>query len=196
MATSAPVTTRSLSRFCRSSYRTVQRFYALKNTNWLLIRLLLFKAFVYQPGHHYLLAGDETTQSKAGKHTHGIARFYSSLFKASVRSVSLLAFSLLDVQTRKSSVIACKQLIKNQPEAAAAKQDKKPGKPKQPLKGKPGRPKGSKSKPVQEPESLSYQTLKALLMLLKSNLSALLPDIKCFHLVLDGFYGHGAYLKP
>jgi len=195
LAISAPVTTLSLSRFCRSSYRTVQRFYALKDINWQLIRLLLFRAFVYQPAHHYLLAGDETTQSKAGKHTHGIARFYSSLLKGPVRSVSLLAFSLLDVQTRKSSLIGCQQLIKAKPEAAAAGPGKKPYQPKQPVKGKPGRPKGSKNKPAQEPESLSYQTLKGLLTLLKSNLRALLPDIKCCHLVLDGFYGHSAYLK-
>lgn len=57
-----------------------------------------------------------------------------------------------------------------------------------------GRPKGSKNKPREESQSASYQLLKTLLGLVGSNLRSFLPDLQCFHLVLDGFYGHEAYL--
>jgi putative transposase len=36
--------------------------------------------------------------------------------------------------------------------------------------------------------------MKALLALVQSQCKKYLPDLKCFHLVLDGFYGHGDYL--
>ncbi len=115
LATAAPLTTLSVSRISRSSYRTTQRFYALKNIDWLLLRLLLFRAFIYQPDHHYLLAGDETVEDKAGKHTFGIGRFYSSLSQRAIRSVSFLALSFIDAQTRKSSLIGVAQLLKGKP---------------------------------------------------------------------------------
>ena len=45
-----------------------------------------------------------------------------------------------------------------------------------------------------EPESTSYQVLKNLLDLVQSQLKVFLPELNCFHLVLDGFYGHEDYL--
>ncbi len=45
---SGSVTTLSVSRMSEVSYRTVQRFYALKSLDWLGIRLLLFRAFIYR----------------------------------------------------------------------------------------------------------------------------------------------------
>ncbi|CAN5790204.1 hypothetical protein BH24BAC1_BH24BAC1_10210 [soil metagenome] len=193
LATSTPVTTLSVSRICRASHRTLQRFYALDNIDWLLVRLLLLRAFIYQPEHHYLLAGDETVEDKAGKHTYGMGRFYSSLSQRAINSVSFLALSLIDVQTRKSSLVACEQLIKNKADALAPKTEKKQ-QSQEPKRGR-GRPKGSKNKPEQQPQSLSYQTMKVLLSLFKSRLKAVLPSLNCFHLVLDGFYGHCAYLQ-
>ena len=86
LGVSKTVTTLSVSRMSSLSYRTVQRFYALKDVNWLLIRFLLFKYFVYQKGQTYLLAGDETVDGKAGKHTHGIGYFYSSIAKQVIKS--------------------------------------------------------------------------------------------------------------
>jgi putative transposase len=186
---SKSVTTLSVARMSSLSYRTVQRFYAIKDVNWLLIRLLIFKHFIYKSGQRYLLAGDETVEGKAGKHTFGIGYFYSSVAQRAIKSVSFLAISIIDISSRSSYVLACQQIIakpslKKEKEQKAKAKDSKPK----------GRPKGSKNKSKESPTSASYTTLKTLLSLLMSQLSVVLPDLSCFHLVLDGFYGHEDYL--
>lgn len=188
------MTTLSVSRYSSLSYRTLQRFYALKNVNWLLVNLFLFKHFVYQKDRTYLLAADETVKAKAGKQTHGLGRFYSSLAKQVIRGVSFLAVSLIDIEQGKSYILGCKQLIINnliKSNKDSQKVTKSSRKPK--LKSK-GRPKGSKNKGKVEPQSTSYQVLKTLLELVQSQLKLFLPDLNCFHIVLDGFYGHADYL--
>jgi len=55
LAISNSVTTLSVARLSSLSYLTIQRFYALKDVNWLLVNLLLFKHFIYQKGKSYLL---------------------------------------------------------------------------------------------------------------------------------------------
>ena len=94
------VTTLSVARYSSLSYRTVQRFYALKDVNWLLVTLFIFKHFIYQKGKSYLFAADETVKGKAGKQTHGIGRFYSSMTKQVIRSVSFLAISIIDIEKK------------------------------------------------------------------------------------------------
>jgi putative transposase len=197
------VTTLSVARYSSLSYRTVQRFYALKDVNWLLVNLFLFKYFIYEKGKCYLFAADETVKGKAGKHTHGLGRFYSSMAKQVIRSVSFLVISIIDIEKEKSYILGCKQLIvSNLVGAMFAKADvsqdkkiksKKKSKTKSKTKSK-GRPKGSKNKAKTESESTSYQVLKTLLNLVQSQLKVFLPELNCFHLVLDGFYGHEDYL--
>lgn len=188
------VTTLSVSRFSSLSYRTVQRFYALKEVNWLMVNLLLFKFLVYKKGKTYLLAGDETVKDKSGKSTYGIGRFYSSLAKQVIKSVSFLAISVIDIESETSYILGCKQLIN------PAKNDKKDKDVAEKVKNKDtlpkpkGRPKGSKNKAKTSPKGTSYQVLESLLSIVKSQLFALLPELSCFHLVLDGFYGHEDYL--
>ena len=104
LSLSRPVTTLSIARISSISYRTVQRFYASTDMNWLLINLLLFRAFVYQPGKIYLLAADETVEDKAGKHTYGISHFYSSIIQKAIRSVSFLAIVIIDVEAKNHSL--------------------------------------------------------------------------------------------
>jgi putative transposase len=180
------VTTLSVARYSSLSYRTIQRFYALKDVNWLLVNLMLFKYFVYKENKKYLLAADETVKSKAGRQTYGIGLFYSSLQKQVIKAVSFLVISIIDIEEKKSYVLACRQLIgsnlvkKTADKKSAEKTSSK------------GRPKGSKNKP--KAQSSSYQLLKSLLILLKSELKVFLPDLNCLHITLDGFYGHEAYL--
>jgi hypothetical protein len=50
----------------------------VKEQNWLLIRISLFKSFFYQKEQVYLLAIDEVVESKSGHHSFGLAKFYSS----------------------------------------------------------------------------------------------------------------------
>jgi len=184
------VTTLSVSRFSSLSYRTVQRFYALKEVKWQVVNILLFK-LVYQKDRQYLLAADETVKAKAGKRTYGIGLFYSSLAKSVIKSVSFLVISIIDVESETSYVLGSQQLI-----GTLKRKDKEEvSSPKEASSKKPkGRPKGAKNKPKTEPQSGSYQILKCLLCLITSSLKSLLPDLKCLHLVLDGFYGHEDYL--
>ena len=188
------VTTLSVARYSSLSYRTIQRFYALKDVNWLLVTLFLFKHFIYQKGKSYLFAADETVKGKAGKQTHGLGRFYSSMAKQVIRSVSFLAVSIIDIEKEKSYILGCKQLINNNLDKVIINPEKK-SKSKKKTKDKPkGRPKGSKNKVKTEPKSTSYQVLKTLLDLVQSQLKIFLPELNCFHIVLDGFYGHEDYL--
>ena len=188
------VTTLSVARYSSLSYRTIQRFYALKDVNWLSVTLFLFKHFIYQKGKSYLFAADETVKGKAGKQTHGLGRFYSSMAKQVIRSVSFLAVSIIDIEKEKSYLLGCKQLIINNLGKAIINPEKK-SKSKKKTKDKPkGRPKGSKNKVKTEPKSTSYQVLKTLLDLVQSQLKIFLPELNCFHIVLDGFYGHEDYL--
>jgi putative transposase len=194
LSLSGKVTMLPISRMSGLSYRTIQRFYGLKNINWLVIRLLLFKQFVYKPSHHYLLVGDETVEGKAGKSTHGINRFYSSIAQRAINSVSFLALSLVDVTTEKSWTIALQQLIKKQKIIEI-----KPTKSSKTLnsnepKGKKGRPKGSKNKIKTESKGLSYEQLKGLIILVNGHFASFLPNLQCFFLVLDGFYGCSDYV--
>ena len=98
LSLSTPVTTLSVSRMSQLSYRTLQRFYALKDINWLLIRLFLFKVFVFKSDKKYLLVADETVKAKAGKQTYGLGLFYSSIAKTVIKSVSFLAMSIIDIE--------------------------------------------------------------------------------------------------
>ena len=199
LSLSSSVTMLSISRMGDISYRTVQRFYGLKELDWTLIRLLIFIRFVYNSSHHYLLAADETVEDKAGKATHGIGLFYSSTSKRAINSVSFLNLSLVDTITEKSSMIACQQIIKPakteySPDKSVKKVSKKQKdevKVSKPL----GRPKGIKNKPKTLPEGVSYKTLETLLKLTMSCFSIYLPNLLCFHIVLDGFYGHEDYVN-
>lgn len=188
LSLSRPVTTLSVARMSPLSYRTMQRFYALKDINWLMVNLLLFKTFLYQQDKVYLLAADETVEDKAGKQTYGIGMFYSSIVQKAIRSISFLAMSIIDVEAKKSYLITCRQVMPTiQTPKPDLKQKLKSGKPR-------GRPKGSKNKAKTESVANSYQTLKTLLNLVMSQLSIFLPTLRCCHIVLDGFYGHEDYL--
>ena len=179
----------SISRMSSLSYRTIQRFYALKEIDWRSIQLLIFIHFFHNKEHHYLLAADETVQKKAGKQTHGHNKFYSSLYEKVISSVSFLAISIVDVTTKQSSILGVEQLVCEPRKKKEVTNEKKVAK-------KPsGRPKGSKNKPKEENESVSYQYLKTLLTLVNGKLKGLLPDLKCKHLALDGFYGNQHYVQ-
>ncbi len=60
------------------SYRTVQRFFATV-IPWPTVFWLFFRHQLYDPTEVYLLAGDEVVVTKAGKHTHGLDRFFAGL---------------------------------------------------------------------------------------------------------------------
>src|SRR3712207_1113767 len=59
------------------SYRTVQRFFA-QALPWAMLLWVFFRQHVYRPKDVYVLAGDEVVVTKAGTHTPGLDRFFSS----------------------------------------------------------------------------------------------------------------------
>lgn len=178
------------------SYRTVQRFFA-SSLPWLNIFWLLFQQYLYQADEIYLLAGDESIVTKAGNQTHGIDRFFASLFGKPVAGLSFFALSLLAVKQRRSYPISIQQMVRTDEEKAAAKERTKARKkmPKNPAKKASrcaGRPKGSKNKDKNlfspTPE---LRRIDAMVGGLLKLISAFLP---LTYLVLDGHFGHNQAL--
>ena len=115
--------------------------------------------------------------SKAGKKTHGLGRFYSSLAQRAIPGVSFLALSLVDVEKRRSYPLLVEQRV------PARRVEK--GEP--PVKRGRGRPKGSKSH-VKAAPALSAE-LTQLGEMLRTTLNRIAP-LKVKHVVLDGFFGN------
>ena len=175
------ITMLELSRWTEKggSYRTIQRLYHTPIL-WLQIQWNLFTSQFHQMDREYIVAGDEVVFGKAGKETHGLGRFFSSLQNRVIPGLSFFVFSLIDVQERKSYPIQAVQIIKE------------PKQPKKKEKEKPsqvvGRPKGSKNKkkepPILSPELLRIQPiLQAFLVMLKGVLTVR-------YLVMDGHFGN------
>jgi putative transposase len=68
------------------SYRTVQRFFTT-GLPWAMLFWVFFRQHVYSQEEGYLLVGDEVVVTKAGKITHGLDRFFSSLCSKPVPGV-------------------------------------------------------------------------------------------------------------
>jgi hypothetical protein len=124
----------------------VQRFFST-GLPWATLFWVFFRRHVYRPEDVYLLAGDEVVVTKAGKHTHGLDRFFASLYGKPVPGLAFFTLSLVSTQARRSFPLRVEQVVRSDAEKAAskAKADAK----KQKLstdKRRPGRPKG-KNKP-------------------------------------------------
>jgi putative transposase len=174
------------------SYRTVQRFFHTA-IPWALAFWLLFHQHLFNPADVYLLAGDETTVTKAGKKTYGLGRFFSSLYGQPVPGLLFFALSLISVQERRSYPVMVEQIVRRAEETAAskAKMDKQQAGPKP--KRKPGRPKGSQNRDRTQvtftPELLLIQTMIQKLLLFSGS------TLPLTYLLLDGQFGHNNALQ-
>jgi putative transposase len=184
------VTMLGLSRWAGpgGSYRTVQRFFATV-IPWATLFWVFFRQHVYRPEDVYLVGGDEVVVTKAGKHTHGLDRFFASLYGKPVPGLAFFALSLVSVQQRRSFPMHVEQVVRSDAEKAArkaqaaTKQSKAPG-----ATRRLGRPKGStnhsKTILTLTPELVRIQAmLEALLRLITTVLSVT-------YLVLDGHFGN------
>ena len=184
------VTMLGLSRWAGpgGSYRTVQRFFATV-IPWATLFWVFFRHHVYRSEEVYLLAGDEVVVTKAGKTTHGLDRFFSSLYGKPVPGLAFFTLSLVSVQARRSFPMRVEQVVRSDAEKAARKARAAAKKPKAPdEKRRPGRPKGSQNKPQADvtftPELLRITSwLDALLTLIAGVVSLT-------YLVLDGHFGN------
>lgn len=173
------------------SYRTVQRFFATV-IPWAPLFWRFFRAHLFDPADVYLLGGDETVVTKAGKHTHGLDRFFAGLYGKPVPGLAFFTRSLISTTQRRSFPIQVEQVVRTPEEKAAARAKVTAttvGAPKRP----PGRPKGSptKAKTTVEltPELCRIQTMVQHLI---QRIGGLFP---LTYLVLDGHFGNNNALQ-
>src|SRR6266478_6266737 len=143
------VTMLGLSRWAGpgGSYRTVQRFFATV-IPWATLFWVFFRHHVYRSEEVYLLVGDEVIVTKAGKSTHGLDRFFASLYGKPVPGLAFFTLSLVSVQARRSLPMRVEQVVRSDAEKAASKAKAAAKKAKSPCaKRRPGRPQGSKNTP-------------------------------------------------
>jgi hypothetical protein len=170
------------------SYRTVQRLFS-QALPWAMLFWVFFRQHIHRPDEIYLLAGDEVVVTKAGKHTYGLDRFFSSLYGKPIPGLAFFAFSLVSVQARRAFPVRVEQVVRSEAEKAAskAKAAAKQQKPSTPSR-RPGRPKGSRNKPqVDVPLTPELSRITAMLDALLKLIAGVIP---LTYLVLDGHFGH------
>ena len=170
------------------SYRTVQRLFSTV-IPWAILFWVFFRQHVHCPDDVYLVAGDEVIVTKAGKHTHGLNRFFASLYGKPVPGLAFFTVALVSVQKRRSFPMRVEQVVRSDAEKAASKAKAAAKKPQAPnAKRRPGRPKGSTNHP-KAPVPLTPELVR-----IKAMLTALLQLIAMVlsvtHLVLDGHFGN------
>lgn len=191
LSMSGRVTMLGISRWAGKggSYRTVYRFFHTV-LPWATLFWVFFRQHLFCPTDAYLLAGDEVVVTKAGKQTHGLDRFFSSLYGKSLPGLSFFALSLVSVEQRRSFPIRIEQIIKTEEEKRKKIIENCPQSVE---KSKGGRPKGSKTK------SKTEVTLTPELLRIKSMIGALLKLLAALvpltYLLLDGHFGNNNALQ-
>jgi len=189
LAMTGRVTMLGISRWTEpgGSYRTVQRFF---NTavDWSQVHWLLIKTHLLQPQATYLLVGDEVVVTKAGHETHGLDRFFSSLFGKPVPGLAFFAFALVNVQQRTAHPLRIGQVLRPEAPAEPALAPAAPTA----QRGR-GRPKGSKNRNKAEVALSPY--LSFILTLLQAVKAVLGTTLVVTYVVLDGAFGNNYALQ-
>lgn len=187
LAMTGRVTMRGLSRWAGKggSYRTIQRFF-MTSISWATLQWVLIRHHLLDPDDVILIGGDDVVVTKAGKHTHGLDRFFSSLYGKTVRGLGFLSVSLISVKRRTSYPVLLEQLDQqHRATPPAVSQKKSPGKR--------GRPQGSKNQQRRDVTLSPYlrfvqETTKRLLQLISTQLQVM-------YFVFDGAFGHNDALQ-
>ena len=192
LAMTGRVTMLGISRWTEKggSYRTGQRFFYTV-IPWTTVFWLFFQRYLFEPNAIYILAGDESVVTKSGQKTHGLDRFFSSLYGKPVPGLAFFALSLIHVTERRSYPIMVKQMVRSEEEKVATKA-KKEAKKKQ-KKGKPGRPKGSKNR--DKKEVILTSELTRIQQMIQKLLALILGILQIEHLVMDGKFGNNNALQ-
>ena len=175
-----------------ASYRTVQRFFTTL-IPWASLFWLFFRTHLFERGDVYLLGGDETVVTKAGKHTHGLDRFFASLYGKSVPGLAFFTLALISTQQRRAFPLHVEQVLRT-PQVKAGARAKRCGR-RSPAasKPKPGRPKGSSSKAKTTVElTPELRRIQSMLQQLLARIGGLVP---LTYLVLDGHFGNNSALQ-
>src|SRR5215467_3033556 len=86
---------------------------------WATLFWVFFRHHVYRSEEAYLLVGDEVVVTKAGKITHGLDRFFASLYGKPVPGLAFFTLSLVSIQQRRSFPIRVEQVVRSDAEKAA-----------------------------------------------------------------------------
>ena len=179
LAMSGRVTMLGISRWAGKggSYRTVQRLFS-SPLPWPRLFWEFFRYHCWCPSETYLLAGDEVVVTKSGKQTHGLGRFFSSLYDHPVKGLAFLELSLVSVEQSQSFPLRTEQVIRQEAKAKATPD----------AKGKSGRPPGSKNR------DKTQVNLSSELLQVKGMITALRVLIgglfSLNYLLLDGHFGN------
>ena len=184
LAMTGRVTMLGLSRWAGKggSYRTIQRFFNTTVT-WSVLQWLLIRTHLWESGETLVAAGDDVIVTKSGKCTHGLDRFFCSLYSRVVPGVGFLSLSLISVKRRVSYPVMLEQLEPRQTARAQVELE-----PTSQGKGKPGCRQGSKNRNRRDVELSPYlqfvqQHLKQLLDLIGSYMNL-------DYFVFDGAFGN------
>jgi hypothetical protein len=189
LAMTGRVTMLGISRWTEKggSYRTVQRFFN-SALDWGQLHWTLVKTHLLHPQDTYILAGDEVVVTKAGDETHGLNRFFSSLFGKAVPGLAFFAFALVNVQQRTAHPLRMGQVLR--PETSA----EVPPAPAPPAEKRgPGRPKGSQNRNKADVALSPY--LSFIQTLLQAVLTAIGTTLIISYVVLDGAFGNNYALQ-
>lgn len=190
------VTMLGISRWCEKggSYRSIQRFFNSKLL-WQEMQWCIIKDHLINKDDVHLLVGDEVVVSKAGKKSHGLDRFFSSLYGRPIKSLCFFSLSLISVKQRCAYPLITKQVIRaKEGEASKVSKTKAKGSKKDKVLSsklvakKRGRPKGSKNKDKVNVKLSNY--LCFVKALVKQVLALMCPLLAIRHMVLDGAYGN------
>ena len=170
------------------SARTVQRGFSTR-LPWATLFWVFFRQPRYRPGDVYLLAGDEVVVTTAGQHTHGLERFFASLYGTPVPGLACFTLSLVSTQERRAFPLHVEPVVRSEAEQAAS-QATAAAKQQNPAtdQRRRGRPKGRQNKHKADvlltPE---LERINSLLTALRHRMAA---SISLTSLVLAGPFGH------
>jgi hypothetical protein len=190
LAMTGRVTMLGLSRWAGKggSYRTIQRFYYTA-IPWAQVFWQFFSQRLFQKEEVYILAGDESVVSKAGKKTYGLDRFFSGLQQKVIPSLSFFVVSLVSVSQRRSYPVSVEQTVREESEKAVCRAKKEAKKVKSVgPKRKPGRPKGSKNK--KKGEVTFTPELQRIQKMVKALLIRISPLLRPVYLAMDCHFGN------
>ncbi len=180
------VTMRGMSRWTGKggSYRTLQRFFTT-TFNWGMLQWMLIRHHLLDGSEVIVMADDDVVVTKSGKKTHGLGRYFSSLYGKTVPGLCFLTLSLMSV-TRRSSYPVITEQVEKEPTERDAEAKKK-------TLGKRGRPKGRKNRHRREVELSPY--LCCIQTHIKRLLELIGTAFKVVYFVYDGAFGHNGALQ-
>lgn len=182
LAMSGRVTMRGIARWAGQggSYRTIQRFFAT-SLSWGTVQWVLIRHHLLDADDVIVLGGDDVVVTKSGKKTHGLERFFSSLYGKAVPGLCFLSISLISVKRRTSYPALMEQHGPEHRHAPAGVCPKKSA-------SKRGRPKGSKNQHRREVTLSPYlcfvqESIRRVLQLIGEH-------VKVHYFVFDGAFGY------